>query len=102
MNALSCWDVRKRRFLEFPIQSQDSSGAVREMTLCYPSTSKKLAMTVGFFLAGAGLFGYGFHLCLEEHYSTTSKFTRVHTIPMKCRSQSSFSSGTRGYRSRDG
>ncbi|PKI50512.1 hypothetical protein CRG98_029117 [Punica granatum] len=32
------------------------------MTLCYPSTPKKLAMTVGFFFAGAGLFGYGLHL----------------------------------------
>ncbi|EOY12171.1 Uncharacterized protein TCM_030749 [Theobroma cacao] len=32
------------------------------MSLCYPSTPKKLAITVGCFLAGAGLFAIGTHL----------------------------------------
>ncbi|OMO83663.1 hypothetical protein CCACVL1_11295 [Corchorus capsularis] len=32
------------------------------MVLCYPSTPKKLAMTVGCFVAGAGLFAVGMHL----------------------------------------
>ncbi|GKV43807.1 hypothetical protein SLEP1_g51060 [Rubroshorea leprosula] len=31
------------------------------MVLCFPSTPKKLAMTVGCFLAGAGLFAIGTH-----------------------------------------
>ncbi|KAK4794437.1 hypothetical protein SAY86_012431 [Trapa natans] len=32
------------------------------MSLCYPSTPKKLAMSVGIFLGGAALFSYGLHL----------------------------------------
>ncbi|KAK9209818.1 hypothetical protein WN944_002186 [Citrus x changshan-huyou] len=29
---------------------------------CFPSTPKKLAMTVGYFIAGAALFAVGLHL----------------------------------------
>ncbi|KAG9141301.1 hypothetical protein Leryth_001771 [Lithospermum erythrorhizon] len=32
------------------------------MVLCYPSTPRKLAMTVACFLSGGVLFGYGLHL----------------------------------------
>ncbi|OAY55183.1 hypothetical protein MANES_03G134300v8 [Manihot esculenta] len=32
------------------------------MVLCYPSTPKKLAMTVGCFVAGTALFAIGSHL----------------------------------------
>ncbi|KAK0601239.1 hypothetical protein LWI29_022386 [Acer saccharum] len=32
------------------------------MTVCYPSTPKKLAMTVGCFVAGAALFAVGVHI----------------------------------------
>ncbi|KAL3821093.1 hypothetical protein ACJIZ3_006998 [Penstemon smallii] len=32
------------------------------MVVCFPSTPKKLAATVSFFLSGAVLFGYGLHL----------------------------------------
>ncbi|RDX83824.1 hypothetical protein CR513_35208, partial [Mucuna pruriens] len=32
------------------------------MGLCFPSTPKKLAMTVAFFLSGAAIFAVGVHL----------------------------------------
>ncbi|KAK4850720.1 hypothetical protein QYF36_009235 [Acer negundo] len=32
------------------------------MTVCYPSTPKKLAMTVGCFIVGAALFAVGVHI----------------------------------------
>ena len=32
------------------------------MVLCYPSTPKKLAMTVGCFVAGAAIFAAGLHI----------------------------------------
>ncbi|KAH9624160.1 hypothetical protein KSS87_004299 [Heliosperma pusillum] len=31
------------------------------MVMCYPSTPRKLAMTIGWFLGGAALFGIGVH-----------------------------------------
>lgn len=34
----------------------------REMVSCFPSMPKKLAMTVGYFIAGAALFAVGMHL----------------------------------------
>jgi Sec-independent protein secretion pathway component TatC len=32
------------------------------MVGCFPSTPKKLAMTVGFFISAAALFAFGVHL----------------------------------------
>ncbi|KAK6934535.1 hypothetical protein RJ641_034690 [Dillenia turbinata] len=32
------------------------------MVGCYPSTPKKMAMTIGYFITGAALFAYGVHL----------------------------------------
>ncbi|KAJ6989131.1 hypothetical protein NC653_021880 [Populus alba x Populus x berolinensis] len=33
------------------------------MGLCFPSTPKKLAMTIGLFASGAALFALGLHQC---------------------------------------
>ncbi|KAI5578122.1 hypothetical protein POPTR_008G011620v4 [Populus trichocarpa] len=33
------------------------------MGLCFPSTPKKLAMTIGLFASGAALFALGLHKC---------------------------------------
>ncbi|PON43308.1 bric-a-brac protein [Trema orientale] len=32
------------------------------MSMCFPSTPKKMATTLGCFLTGAALFAYGLHL----------------------------------------
>ncbi|KAG6765015.1 hypothetical protein POTOM_029029 [Populus tomentosa] len=34
-----------------------------QMGLCFPSTPKKLAMTIGLFASGAALFALGLHQC---------------------------------------
>ncbi|KAL9254318.1 hypothetical protein AKJ16_DCAP03229 [Drosera capensis] len=42
--------------------NQNTYTSVQKMVLCYPSTPKKLAMTVACFLGGASLFYVGLQL----------------------------------------
>ncbi|KAF4360973.1 hypothetical protein F8388_016782 [Cannabis sativa] len=43
-------------------QQTDRFRMNRKMSMCFPSTPKKMASTVGCFLTGAALFAYGLHL----------------------------------------
>lgn len=40
-----------------------ASSQGKQMGLCFPSTPKKLAMTIGLFASGAALFAIGLHQC---------------------------------------
>ncbi|KAB2614186.1 hypothetical protein D8674_040390 [Pyrus ussuriensis x Pyrus communis] len=53
------------RFLPLGFKSSTLSAYSnlrKKMVVCFPSTPKRLAMTVGCFVSAAALFGFGAHL----------------------------------------